>query len=747
MLGNSKNDIVNNSLLNFIPGIILISLTLYFALQISDLKINYDIDAFYSENDPELEIYNDFKNSFENENDYLLIGIKSNEGIFNQDFLYDIDRLTELIKAKKYVKQIFSPTKMYETVKSFGTPFKVPLIHLDDTTQFAADKKKIYASSIYPFLFFSSDTNSISLIIQLHKDNQISNDSICSEINQLTNSFHFKNTHFAGRLFTQKFYKKQMKGDMFLFASISLILLVISMILIYRSIYISSIIVISLFISLIFVYGTLSLLHLEINLLLTMLPLLLIITGISPAIHLLTQYRENKNPNSKSALIYSFNHTIFPNTINTFTTIVGFGTLYLLPIKPVQEFAIISVLGISITFIITLGSVTYFIYLQKSKKSIPVNDSSEMILRHFQKLTRNKKTILMFTISIIIMSIFSMNKISTENKFLDDLPKHSELGSDLNFFENYFSGIRPLEILLTPKNIKDTTLTLDKLKEIKFIQSNLISTFYSKSSISPVNIVELANKSLNGGHQEDLKLPEDEKSFQKINRKINKGNTWKKFIPLFETKTGKVRITCKTTDNGSLFNESATENFYNSIRNKTKYYDIRITGASYLMDKANRKITSILLSGLFLMTLVVFMILLLLFKSLKISFIGLMVNITPVFAVFPILYYSGIPLKISSALIFTIVYGIAVDDTIHFLSSYKKFRNHLSVDDSISETLKGTGKSMIITSIILSVGFSILTLSAFPSISIIGTVIAITLFIALICDLLLLPILLLKYDK
>ena len=133
-----------------------------------------------------------------------------------------------------------------------------------------------------------------------------------------------------------------------------------------------------------------------------------------------------------------------------------------------------------------------------------------------------------------------------------------------------------------------------------------------------------------------------------------------------------------------------------------------------------------------------------LFRSFRMIFISLVPNIIPLCMLGGILGLCAVDLKLSTSIIFTVAFGIAVDDTIHFMSRYKMEREKgRSLLYAIKRTFISTGKALIITSFILSSGFMSLMLSSFMGTFYTGLFISLTLFFALIADMMLLPVLLL----
>ena len=176
--------------------------------------------------------------------------------------------------------------------------------------------------------------------------------------------------------------------------------------------------------------------------------------------------------------------------------------------------------------------------------------------------------------------------------------------------------------------------------------------------------------------------------------------------------------------------------------------DCRITGTAFLIDKNMSYLSESMVKGLALSILIVALIIGIIYRSVSIMIISLVPNVFPLIVMGGIMGFLGIELKTSTAIIFTIGFGIAVDDTIHFLGKFKyellKGKGKLY---ALKRTYLTTGKAMILTTLILCAGFVLLVMSSFMGTFYLGFLLSITLFVALIADLTLLPVLLLLFYK
>jgi len=183
-------------------------------------------------------------------------------------------------------------------------------------------------------------------------------------------------------------------------------------------------------------------------------------------------------------------------------------------------------------------------------------------------------------------------------------------------------------------------------------------------------------------------------------------------------------------------------------KEKSGIANYTITGTAHLFDKNLGYLSISLVKGLAISILIVALLIGLIYRSWRILIISIIPNVFPLLVIAGLMGYFGIELKTSTAIIFTIAFGIAVDDTIHFLGKFKyelmQGKSHLY---ALKRSYMTTGKAMILTTLILCAGFLLLICSSFLGTYYMGVMLCITLFVALIADLTLLPVLLLLFYK
>jgi len=345
---------------------------------------------------------------------------------------------------------------------------------------------------------------------------------------------------------------------------------------------------------------------------------------------------------------------------------------------------------------------------------------------------------------LFLLTIYGISKVKTNIFFLDDLSNKSSLKQELNYFEKAFSGIRPFEFAVTSV---DTPLSYENIFKLEEVERFLLSHYNLGMIQSPVQVLKHLNKSLHGGSQNHFIIPKDKVSFNKLIKAANRLQLFDKVTGVYDKNSGLAKISGRGLDMGSSFYEKKNRQFDEYFKTtQITGISIQQIGLAYLIDQANAEISSSFIKGMGFVVILLIVVVYAISSSWRITIISLLVNSVPLLVTGGIMGIMEIPLKVSTALTFSIVMGIAVDDTIHFIHKYLQYKRDYSIRKAISLTLTVMVKPLISTSVILFIGFMILGLSSFQSIQVMGILTSFSLLVALATDLLLLPYLLNHFD-
>lgn len=712
------------------------------------LTFNYDFESFFPKGDPDLEYYLNHRNQFGKDNTFLLVSAKNEPSIYRKDFLLKYDSLTKDLEHVKHVKEVISLTKLKNELITPTGILSVPFIHIDTPAKYATDSSLI---SQYPEIvdnLISKDAKHVSVMIWV--DSIVSkdeNDVLIGGIDSLLSKYNFE-SHFSGRFKAEHIYVNRMQIELGFFILCSMVLIVLFLFLTYRSLLGIIIPLFVILLSVIWSLGTMAIFHKPIDIMTVLLPTIMFIVGMSDVIHIISKYIEElRTGKTKDEAIKTTVKEIGLATFFTsLTTAVGFFTLYSTGIKPVQEFGVFTGIGVFFAFIITLSLLPLIL------KKIPLekilanqNDKWEPVLRRlFVWVLRNKLSITLSTLFLIFTSIIGIYIIKIDVKLIDELNEGDPLKDDFIFFENTFSGVRQFDLSIKTKDTTSTLITYECLLELQDLHQYLEDSFEVHSSISPYSIVCALNRSVNGGNPEYYNIP-SKKELKRLNRYLKKAIKTDKLSFYLANNLREGRLFGRMADMGSYPIKTKLDAF-NKYKLKYKHLELKATGSALLIDKSNYNLSTNMLEGLAIAFVIVALIMGFLFKSVRVIIISFIPNIVPLVIIGGLLGFTGIGLKISTAIIFTIAFGIAVDDTIHFMSKLRiELQKGKNIIYALKRTFISTGKAIIQTSFVLSGGFLMLIFSNFNGTYYTGLLVSITLVIAVFADLLLIPILILYF--
>ena len=730
------------------------SILVYFA---KDTKFNYIFESFFPVGDPDLEYYQEFKKNFENDNNYLLIGLVNKPSIFDSTFLQNVASLSDSLNSLSSVKSVTSITTIEKPVISPVGLFQVPLVHPYQPERMDSDSLQVFQNKLLIESIVSEDGQSTAILLKhFELSNKDTADSLTLKIEQLISNYNFQKVHIAGKLHAQGVFVSKMIQELILFTSASLIFIVLFLLLAYRTWWGVLIPLAVVTLSVAWIVGIMAAVGKSMDLLMVILPTIMFVVGMSDVVHIMTKYIEQLRLGDHKirAIKTTFREVGLATFLTSLTTSIGFFTLITASIRPIQEFGIYTGIGVFVAFIVAFTLLPSSLMLlpkpRISKKSVNASRWFGILSKSFLIVLKNAKIVLVINLLLVAGSLYGISQIFINTYLIEDLPADDPLKESFTFFDVNFGGSRPFEISIEVNDTSKTTFSPDLISEIAKVENYLAEDLGAGSIASPATIIKSLNQALNGGAASSFALPSSQRDWQKTSRylkRILKRDDQNQLVT-DDLMTG--RITARVGDIGSALSLEKTEELKKYISNNTNkdLATFVVTGTSNLIDKNNEYLSRNMFEGLGIAFGIVALIAGLMFKSVRMVFITLIPNIIPLLIVAGIMGVFGITLKLSTSIIFTIAFGIAVDDTIHFISKLKlELLKEKSLIYALKRTYLSTGKAIIVTSIILSGGFFILILSSFGGTFYTGLLISLTLMLALVVDLTLLPVMILLFYK
>jgi hypothetical protein len=724
----------------------------------SRLGFDYNFENFFPQDDPDTDFFREYRSYFESDNDFIVVGLKNEEGVFQPDFLQRVDSLADVLQGIRHVDTVITPTQLTVAIRDplLGTTFQKPLLRTDSRTALQKDSAAIWKEGTMLGTLFSEDGKSIGF--QIKHTNYLSKqacDTLALNMTDAVLNAGFDEAHVVGRALGQTYYVDVMQRELIVFVSLGIILITLFLWVSFRSLWGIWVPITVVLLSVVWILGFMKITGKEIDLMLIVLPTIIFVVGMSDVVHVLTKYYDElRTGKSKyDAIKVSFKEIGLATLLTSVTTAIGFLTLLTSSIMPISEFGVYTAAGVFIAFILAYSLLPAVLILSKApdvgtKRAHKIFWTNQLH-RALRFTIRNRKGILAFSVVLIAVSIWGMSRIEVNNFILEDLRDQDPLKQEFVYFEENFSGARPFEMAIL-LNDGASIYDRDVLVDIARIDSFLINQYGVGSLFSPARLVKLGYRQMKGGGIQFDRIPEDQETIDRMVKMAERFDRDSLLSLYINEEAQMARISGKVGDYGAQHFFARNDELRTFIDSELadRNFDVRITGTANLIDLNNKTLAVDMTAGLLIAFLVVAIIVGIMFKRMKMVIICLIPNFLPLLMIAGIMGFSGIDLKVSTSIIFTIAFGIAVDDTIHFMT---KLRLELAKGRSMLYALKRTyittGKAIIVTSIILCGGFMTLILSNFLGTFYIGLLISMTLLFAVLADLFVLPVLIMLFYR
>lgn len=746
--------------------VILLVSTVLFSLVLSILGtrvgMTYDFVKVLPESHPDMKFYKNFLRTFQEDGNVLVLGIKDENLLELNNFnsLYDLSKRLEKING--IISVISIPNLPYPLKDEVQKKFTIRKVfdkkpenkqELDGLLKIVQDQK------LYEHVLLNPEKNATILAVVLDKNvlNSAKREQMMETIDLEGEKFTADTgikVRIAGLPYIRAVMMKEVKGEFLLFLLLSVVSTCLILYACFRSIYpvIFTFLIILILVSL--SLGTLVLLDYKINLLTGILPAIIVIVSIPNCIYMYNKYhREMRNHGNKvkaiSRIIQKIGYLILMTNANT---AVGFLVLAFTDVTIIKQFGIVAGIMSICTFLVSLIVIPAMLFYLPLPGNKQLKHLDLTYLRRFnlllEKIVEKRKPVVYgLTIFLLLLSFYGLSKIRTRTYMVDDLPEKSHVKSDLAFFEKHFTGVMPLEIIVDFKKDKALKNPL-ALKDLAMFEEAIKKEKYVSPPLSMAGIIKAARQAYFNGAPSEFSIPAKRDYIFLASYLENSTGSEGKYLV---DSTGSVaRISCRVTDVGN----EELEKLISRIKSEGEEIfgdkaEVSVTGATVLFLKGNQYLINDLTSSLVLAFFLISLMMAMIFFNFRMILISLVPNIIPMILTAGIMGIFGIPLKPSTALIFSISFGISVDSTIHFLSKFKQELglNKGNVQIAVLKSLDESGVSIIYTSLVLLGGFIIFCFSDFGGTVALGLLTSITLFFSMLTNLTLLPALIATFYK
>ena len=773
----------------FFTVFVLFVLSVFMGMQIPQLKMQYKYGGILPKEDPSEQAHVQFLESFGAEGNVLVIGVedprlRTAEGL-NQwhKLAEDIRALRVTVDGKPTViiDSVFAITNAFEVLKhpaekSFllqpvapdmvdAQPNAPPLT--DDRANEIVDR--VRSLPFYDGLLYNPENEATLMMVIFNHDmlNSAKRGRIVEDIIETSDRWAAQTgiqTYLSGLPFIRISMTNKVKGELGYFIGAAIAVTALLLFLFFRNLAGVSVCLTVVTVGVIWSLGIINLLDYKLTLLMSLIPPLMIVIGVPNCIYLVNKYQaEFKRHGNKMLALQRMvtkvgNATLLTNA----TTALGFATFIFTHSPILVEFGAVSSLSIMVAFGISIVLIPALFTVLPEPRDRHLTHLDRVWLDRVvgifvSTVQGNRSKVYAAAFTVALLSGWGMTQMVTTGNIVDDLPDEDRVLLDLAWLESKFRGVMPFEVLIDGKK-PGQILSPANLKRIEKFQNLLRKYPEFSRSLSAVDAVKFGVQAFYEGDPDRYRLPlRHERSFiapyfrgsESAASDIDVANAvTSNFVDSSKTVT---RVSANMADVGTLEMEKLVADLQPRIDSifPPERFNLTITGTSVLFLKGTNYLVKNLAISMTLAILVIALVMASLFKSARMVGIALVPNLLPLLFTAGVMGWTGIPIKPSTILVFSVAFGISVDDTIHFLAKYRQElqANGWNIRAAVLAAVRETGVSMMYTSIVLFFGFLMFAMSEFDGTRSLGLLVSVTLFVAMFTNLMLLPSLLMSFAQ
>lgn len=740
----------------------IVTLMIQFA---KDVKLSYEVAKILPSDDQTYIDYEDFKSEFGESMNTIVIAVQDVD-FFDKDHLKAWNSFGEDIESIEGIDRVINITQLpILATDSIKQKFIYNSWYHSDMTESEVENavELLKDQKIYKGKFYNKDANSGIMLVDINKkvlaSPQRKNiiDRIIASGDIYSSKLNNIDVKYSGLPYIRTKESIKIKDEISLFILYTLLITSFILLLFFRSFKATFISIVVVLVGVIFSFGTMGILNYDINLLSALVPPVIIVIGIPNCIFLINKYHIEftKNKNKDQSLHVMISKIGNITLLTNLTTASGFAAFTLTKSETLQEFGLVAAISIIFIFIISLLLIPiWFSFFPKPKLRHTRHLDKKWVryvVEMFSNWIKNKRNVIyIFSGILTIIGLFGLSMVQTTGNVTDDLSRNGDVYNDFKFFEDNFGGVMPLEIIIDSKDTNGI-YKASFMSNIQKIQDELSTYEEFSPSVSYIEFVKYANQAYKDDGEKYFTLPQ-KMLLPRLRSMLDKSEEINSLdIILTDEINSKARISLRMNDLATPQMDTILSKLRPKIESifNQEEFDVVITGSSRVFLEGTKYLVGNLAYSLLLVIFLISIFMAWMFRSSRMVIVSLIPNLIPLLLTAAIMGYFSIPIKPSTILVFSIAFGISVDDTIHFLAKYRQelIASNWHIKKSVFNALKETGVSMIYTSVVLFFGFFVFVASDFGGTQALGLLVSITLFFAMLSNLLLLPALLLSLEK
>ncbi len=774
--------------------LLLVIALLNFGYHVKDFRLDASSETLLIEGDPDLKYLQEISKRYGSK-DFLILTYTPNEGMVTDNSVNNLLSLKYKIQSLEWVHSVITLLDV-PLLDNSDAPLQERLENFKTLKDEDVDRNRgfneIISSPVFRNFVISEDGKTSGIIVNIKKNNSLKdiNNKSKEEIELFKDEIKKQNhqnileirdviqsykdigkIHLGGIPMIADDMMTFIKSDIVVFGIGVLLFIIGTLWFVFRKLIWIIAPISSCFFSVLIMMGLLGLLNWKVTVISSNFIALMLILTMAMNIHMSTRFLQLKEnfPNKSilELITLTTNKMFWPILYTVLTTIIAFLSLIFSEIKPIIDFGWMMTLGLITSFIITFTLLPTIInFMPKEKVSLSKYEDSK-ITSFFAKISqKNQKTIFFISGIVIILSVVGISRLEVENSFINYFSKNTEIYKGMKLIDEKLGGTTPLEVILKfpKKNVKNDEFddewgddgdqddekywfTKDKIDRISLVHNYLDSLPQVGKVLSFSSIIDVATLLNNNKPLGTLEMGV-------LYSKIPQNIKTEIIDPYISIKDNEARISLRIIDSQqNLRRNDLIKKINYDLVNKLKLNekDFKLAGVLILFNNLLQSLFKSQILTLGLVMIGIFGMFMVLFKNIKLSFIGVIPNFIAAFFILGIIGLLGIPLDMMTITIAAITIGIAVDNSIHYIYRFKEeFKNSQDYKKTITICHSTVGRAILNTSITIVFGFSILIMSKFIPTIYFGIFTGIAMLLAMISVLTLLPSLILRikpFDK
>ncbi|MBQ7532739.1 MAG: MMPL family transporter [Bacteroidales bacterium] len=756
--------IMNHRVLNLVIASVLL---IFLGVKAFSIRMGHNLANTLPETDSTMVVYRQFLDTYGEDGRAIFIGMVE-DNLFDLPNFQDYYDLNENIRQINGVTECLSVTRVYNLVKNDSIKkFQLSQVvsrRPESQKEVDSIKSVIESLAMYDGLLFNTETHSTMMLVTLDDEHANSNlrkettDALSILLNDYSTR-HGIEMHISGMPYIREVTTQKMVKEIVGFTFLSIVVAGLILYLFFRSWRPLVSVMAIVLISVVYMFGIMALLDFDVTILTGVLPPLLIIIGVENSIFMLNKYhREFEVCHDKIQALKNVIVRIGPaNLLTNTTTAVSFASFIITRNALLVPFGILASICIMLTYVMTMVLLPTFFSYQKKPEGKMVNYMNNprinYIMDKISVFVLGKKRVIFAVLAVLMLvCVIGATRITTSGRVVDDIAKSDKLYKDIMFFEKNVGGVMPFEISIDTRKPKGI-MNAQFIRKVQQLEDTLALYPEFSEPLSIAEVVKFARQGFYNGKREQFKIPSNnEFGFIMKYMPETKGGEMPAIVTQYMDKEMQctrvsVQMANVTTPEIDAISRSLKPQI-DQIFPKEKY-DVVMTGSAMVTLQGTNYLIVNLSHSLFLAFIVIALLMAVTFHKFKMVIISLIPNLIPLLFTAGVMGFCGIPLKMSTILVFSIALGISVDNTIHYLARYRlqMKMNDNDIKKSVMAAIQETGPSMIYSASILICGFLIFAFSSFGGTKIVGFLVPFTLLVALITNILVLPALVLTFYR